>query len=40
MMTEPLYAIIVLFVLFLVSIWFARFDMHFDDKKNLKIKDD
>lgn len=38
MLLEPFYAIAVLFALFVTAIWFARFDMHFDDKK--KIKDD
>mmetsp|Transcript_20050 Transcript_20050/g.19029 ORF Transcript_20050/g.19029 Transcript_20050/m.19029 type:complete len:137 (+) Transcript_20050:553-963(+) len=29
---EPLYVIVFVFILFLASIYLARFDMHFDDK--------
>jgi hypothetical protein len=37
MFIEPIYVITFVFALFLIAIVFARFDMHFDDKKD-KVK--
>lgn len=35
---EAIYVIVFVFILFLLAIYFARFDMHFDDKKEIKLE--